>query len=66
MLLRDLNKLLDAHFPLDGPKTVNGLIVEHFQDIPEPGTCFRLQRYVFEVLQSQDRGVKRVRITPPA
>lgn len=66
MLLRDLNKLLDAHFPLDGPKTVNGLIVEHFQDIPEPGTCFRLQRHVFEVLQSQDRGVKRVRITPPA
>ena len=45
---------------------VNGLIVEYFQDIPEPGTCFRLSGCVFEVLQTQARGVKRVRITPPA
>lgn len=66
MSVRDLVKLLQVNFPLDGPKTVNGLIVEYFQDIPEPGTCFRLSGCVFEVLQTQARGVKRVRITPPA
>ena len=66
MNVRDLVKLLQVSFPLDGPKTVNGLIVEYFQDIPEPGTCFRLSGCVFEVLQTQARGVKRVRITPPA
>ena len=66
MNVRDLVKLLQVNFPLDGPKTVNGLIVEYFQDIPEPGTCFRLSGCVFEVLQTQARGVKRVRITPPA
>ena len=65
MTVRDLVKVLEVNFDLDGPKTVNGLIVEYFQDIPEPGTCFRLSGCVFEVLQTQERGVKRVRILPP-
>ena len=65
MSVRDLVKLMEVNFDLDGPKTVNGLIVEYFQDIPEPGTCFRLSGCVFEVLQTQERGVKRVRILPP-
>ena len=36
-LLRDLNRKLGLHLPLGGPKTLNGLIVEHFEDIPEAG-----------------------------
>ena len=64
MLLRDLNRSLDLNLPLEGPKTVNGLLLEHFQDIPEPGTCFKLHQCVFEVLQSGERSVRRVRIIP--
>lgn len=64
-LLRDLNRQLGTHFPLDGPKTVNGLVVEHFQDIPAPGTCFKLQGCVFEVMQTAERSVKRVKLLLP-
>ncbi len=62
--LRELNRKLGTHFPLDGPKTLNGLIVEHFQDIPEAGTAFRIAEHTLEVVQTQDRVVKVVRLYP--
>lgn len=62
--LRDLNKKLGLSFPLDGPRTLNGLVLEHFEDIPEPGTGFRIGEHTLEVLQTQDRVVKSVRIFP--
>lgn len=61
-LLRDLNRKLKLSLPLDGPRTLNGLILEHFQDIPEPNTSFKIGPHRFEILQSQDRIVKRVKI----
>jgi Mg2+/Co2+ transporter CorB len=64
-LLRDMNRKLGYKFPLDGPKTLNGLILEHFQDIPEPGTSLKLAGYPLEVLQTQDRVIKSVRMLPP-
>lgn len=63
-LLRDLNKRLSLAFPLDGPRTLNGLVLEHFEDIPEPGTSFRMGPHRLEVIQTQDRIVKSVRIYP--
>ncbi|HEY0433045.1 MAG TPA: transporter associated domain-containing protein, partial [Chitinophagaceae bacterium] len=63
-LLRDMNRKLGYKFPLDGPKTLNGLILEHFQDIPESGTSLRLAGYPIEVLQTQDRVIKSVRLLP--
>ena len=62
--LRDLNKKLGFEFPLDGPKTMNGLVLEHFEDIPEPNTSFKIGPHALEVLQTQDRIVKSVRIYP--
>lgn len=62
--LRDLNKKLNLSFPLDGPRTLNGLITEHFEDIPEPNTSFRVGEHTIEILQTQDRIVKSVRIIP--
>ncbi len=62
--LRDLNRKLKLEFPLDGPKTLNGLILEHFEDIPEAGTSFKLAGHTMEILQTQDRAVKVVRIFP--
>ena len=62
--VRDLNKRLGLAFPLEGPRTLNGLVLEHFEDIPEPGTSFRMGPHKLEVIQTQDRIVKSVRIYP--
>ncbi len=61
-LLRDLNRKLGLTLPLGGPKTLNGLILEHFQDIPEAGTSLKIAGYPMEIIQTQDRVVKVVRI----
>ena len=63
--LRTLNRRLGTQFPLDGPKTLNGLIVEHLGDIPDAGLSFRLEGQLIEVLQTQDRAVKVVKLLPP-
>lgn len=65
-LLRELNRKLAFGFPLDGPKTLNGLIVEYLQDIPEPNTSVKIAGHALEIVQTQDRVVKAVRIFPPA
>jgi len=62
--LRDINKKLGLALPLDGPRTLNGLVLEHFEDIPEPGTSFRMGLHTLEIVQTQDRIVKSVRIYP--
>jgi Mg2+/Co2+ transporter CorB len=62
--LRDLNKKLNLHLPLDGPRTLNGLILEHFEDIPEPNTSFKIGTHRLEIIQTQDRIVKSVKIFP--
>ncbi|PKO89121.1 MAG: magnesium and cobalt efflux protein CorC [Betaproteobacteria bacterium HGW-Betaproteobacteria-12] len=64
-LLRDINRMLGLEFPLDGPKTLNGLILEHFQDIPESGLSLKLSGVPVEVLQTRDRSVITARIHRP-
>ncbi len=64
-LLRDLNRKLDFQFPLDGPKTLNGLILEHFEDIPEAGIALNIAGYPVEIIQTKNRVVKTVKIFPP-
>lgn len=62
--LRELNKKLGLSLPLDGPRTLNGLVLEHFEDIPEPGTSFKIGNHTLEIVQTQNRIVKSVRIYP--
>lgn len=62
--LRDLNKKLNLKLPIDGPRTLNGLILEHFEDIPESSTSFKVGKHVLEIVQTQDRIVKSVKIFP--
>jgi Mg2+/Co2+ transporter CorB len=64
-LLRALNRRLGTQFPLDGPKTLNGLIVEHLGDIPDAGVSFKLAGQGVEIVQTVDRAVKVVRLLPP-
>jgi Mg2+/Co2+ transporter CorB len=52
--------------PLDGPRTLNGLIVEHLQDIPEVGVGVRVGSVAMEIVQTQDRKIKMVRLHRPA
>lgn len=61
-LLRNLNRKLGLEFPLNGPKTLNGLILEHFQDIPEAGTGLKIAGYPMEIIQTHNRVVKVVQI----
>jgi Mg2+/Co2+ transporter CorB len=63
--LRDLNRKLGLRLPLEGAKTLNGLILEHLEDIPEPGTSLKIAGYPIEIIQTQDRLVKVARIFPP-
>jgi Mg2+/Co2+ transporter CorB len=65
-LLRELNRKLGFGFPLDGPKTLNGLILEHLQSMPEPNTSVKIAGHPLEIVQTQDRVVKSVRVVPPA
>jgi Mg2+/Co2+ transporter CorB len=60
--LRYINRMLDLKFPLDGPKTLNGLILEHFQDIPEAGVSLKIGGTAVEILQTQGRSVVTARL----
>ena len=62
--LRVLNRKAGFEFPLDGPKTINGLLLEKLEDIPEPGTSLIVADHPLEILQVQNRMVKVVRILP--
>jgi Mg2+/Co2+ transporter CorB len=64
--IRALNRSMRWNLPTDGPKTLNGLIVEFLETIPEPGTTLKLADYMLEVLQTGDNAIKTVRIRPPA
>jgi Mg2+/Co2+ transporter CorB len=64
--LRELNRALGLELPLDGPKTLNGLILEHFRDIPEAGVSVKIAEVPMEIVQTQDRMVKTVRLFRPA
>ncbi len=63
--IRALNRSMRWNLPTDGPKTLNGLIVEFLETIPEPGVTFKLSDYMIEVLQTGDNAIKTVRIRPP-
>ena len=63
--IRALNRSMRWNLPTAGPKTLNGLIVEFLETIPEPGTTLKLSDYMLEVLQTGDNAIKTVRIRPP-
>ena len=62
--LRDLNRDFNLNFPLDGAKTLNGLILDHLQQIPETGISVQISDYYLEILQTKDKSVKSVKLVP--
>jgi len=61
-LIRDVNRALGWHLPTEGPRTLNGLILEHLEFIPETNLCIRLGDYLFETLQIKDNMINNVKI----
>lgn len=60
--IRALNRALQWQLPTDGPKTLNGLLLERLETLPDPGTALRVGNWQFEVLQVADNTIKTVRI----
>lgn len=63
--IRALNRAMGWRLPADGPKTVNGLVVEHLETIPQAGTSFKIGKYIIEIAHTRSNAVKTVRIKPP-
>lgn len=60
--IREVNRNNQWSLPLSGPKTINGLILEYLENIPEPGVSLRIEEYVIEVVQTSNHTIKTVRI----
>ncbi|GMQ76194.1 MAG: CNNM domain-containing protein [Gammaproteobacteria bacterium] len=62
--VRELNRSMHWELPTDGPKTLNGLVLEYLESIPEPGTSLLIARYPVEIVQVSGNAVKTARIKP--
>ncbi len=60
--VRDINRQLGWDLPTDEAKTINGLITEYLEDIPHANTCFKLDRYMIEIVQTRDTSVHVARL----
>ncbi|MDC9725188.1 MAG: HlyC/CorC family transporter [Gammaproteobacteria bacterium] len=60
--IREINRNNHWNLPTDGPKTINGLILEFLESIPDPGVSLRIENYVIEVIQTSNNTIKTVRI----
>ena len=63
--VREVNRALGLELPTEGPKTLNGLILEHLRDIPEADVSIKIGEVPLEIVHAQGRSVKTVRIFRP-
>ncbi|MEX1033166.1 MAG: HlyC/CorC family transporter [Cellvibrionaceae bacterium] len=62
--IRDVNRGLNWELPTDGPKTVNGIMMEYLENIPDGNTCFEIARYRFETVTLSEKVIEKVKIRP--
>lgn len=62
--VRDINRTLNWSLPTSGPKTLNGLILEHMEMIPKPGTSLMIAGYPVEVIRASNNAVQSAKIQP--
>ena len=60
--IRELNRSQDWELPTEGPKTINGLILEMLETIPEPGACLTVNGYPIEIVETDDNRIRTVRV----
>jgi Mg2+/Co2+ transporter CorB len=61
-VLRDINRALGWDLPTQGPKTLNGLVLEHLETLPENNLCLRIDDYLIETLQIKDNVIRSLKI----
>ena len=61
-LWRDLNRRLGTQFPVDGPRTLNGLLLDVLQELPEAPVSVRFGNLVVEIQQIEDRVIRSARL----
>ena len=62
--IRDINKEMSWNLPTDGPKTLNGLIIEHLEDIPQTKLSVRIAGYPVEIVEVSNNRIQTVRVIP--
>ncbi|MGZ4980061.1 MAG: HlyC/CorC family transporter [Methylobacter sp.] len=62
--IRELNRVMQWSLPTEGPKTLNGLIIEFMETIPETGTSIKLHSYPLEIIKRDENSVKLVKFLP--
>ena len=60
--IRDLNNFVNWSIPEDSSKTINGLITEHLDQIPNANLCVEINKYRFEVLKIEDNSISKIKI----
>ena len=61
-VLRDINRTLRWDLPIDGPKTLNGFVLEHLETLPESNLCLQVNQYQIETVQIKDNMIKALKI----
>jgi len=62
--IRDINKEMSWKLPTDGPKTLNGLIIEYLEEIPQSNISLRIAGYPVEIIDVAGNMIKSVRVMP--
>ena len=60
--IRDINRTLNWSLPTDGPKTLNGLLLEHLEMIPAPGTSVLINGYPIEITRTGKNAIQTAKI----
>lgn len=63
--VRELNRITHWSLPTEGPKTLNGLIIEFMETIPDPGTSLKLHGYLLEIIECDKNAIRLVKFHPP-
>jgi Mg2+/Co2+ transporter CorB len=64
--IREINRHLQWDLPLDGPKTINGLIIEYLEFMPSAGICLKINDYPMEIISVYEQKIKTVRLSAPS
>ena len=60
--IREMNRTMNCNLPIDGPKTLNGLVLEYLETIPDSGTGLKIEGYPIEIIETKDNKVQLARI----
>ncbi|MGZ0079092.1 HlyC/CorC family transporter [Methylomonas sp. YC3] len=62
--IRELNRITHWDLPTEGPKTLNGLVIEYMETIPEPGTSVKLHGHIIEIIKRDENAIKLIKFNP--